>query len=300
MKLIQKIQSLRLPILALIWVCFFFGTTWLASKQGVKVMPALQLAAIRQFIAAFFYISYFWFKKVPWPKAKQWRTIFILSILNFVLSNGLSTWGVKYISSGLGAVIGAIFPLWIVIISFFNGERLSKLAVVGLLVSFSGVCIVFFDYLTDFIKPDFQLGIFLSVLATITWAIGSMYTKKKAKNFNPYFSIGLQMLISSILLFAYTGATGTSISLFQIPSQAWWSIAYLVVFGSITTFIALIYILQHLPTEVSSIYAYVNPIVAVILGAIIFNEPFTITLLIGVVVVILGIYLINRGIKKGS
>ncbi|MFK7049699.1 MULTISPECIES: DMT family transporter [Flavobacterium] len=300
MKLIQKIQSLGLPILALIWVCFFFGTTWLASKQGVKVMPALQLAAIRQFIAAFFYISYFWFKKVPWPKAKQWRTIFILSILNFVLSNGLSTWGVKYISSGLGAVIGAIFPLWIVIISFFNGERLSKLAVVGLLVSFSGVCIVFFDYLTDFIKPDFQLGIFLSVLATITWAIGSMYTKKKAKNFNPYFSIGLQMLISSILLFAYTGATGTSISLFQIPSQAWWSIAYLVVFGSITTFIALIYILQHLPTEVSSIYAYVNPIVAVILGAIIFNEPFTITLLIGVVVVILGIYLINRGIKKGS
>ncbi|MET3046219.1 DMT family transporter [Flavobacterium covae] len=299
MKLIQKIQSLGLPILALIWVCFFFGTTWLASKQGVKAMPALQLAAIRQFIAAFFYISYFWFKKAPWPKAKQWRTILILSILNFVLSNGLSTWGVKYISSGLGAVIGAIFPLWIVIISFFNGERLSKLAIVGLLVSFSGVCIVFFDYLADFIKPDFQFGIFLSVLATITWAVGSMYTKKKAKNFNPYFSIGLQMLISSILLFAYTGATGTSIGLLEIPSQAWWSIAYLVVFGSITTFIALIYVLQHLPTEVSSIYAYVNPIVAVILGAIIFNEPLTLTLGIGVTVVIFGIYLINKGIKKG-
>ncbi|MFK7001438.1 EamA family transporter [Flavobacterium oreochromis] len=300
MKLIQKIQSLGLPVLALIWVSFFFGTTWLASKQGVKAMPALQLVAIRQFIAAFIYISYFWFKKMPWPKAKQWRTILILSVLNFVLSNGLSTWGVKYISSGLGAVIGAIFPLWIVIISFFNGERLSKLAVLGLLVSFSGVCVVFSDYLADFIRPDFQFGILLSVLATITWAIGSMYTKKKAKNFNPYFSLGLQMLISSILLFAYTGATGTSISLFQIPSQAWWSIVYLVVFGSITTFIALVYALQHLPTEISSIYAYVNPIVAVILGAIIFNEPFTITLGIGVVIVILGIYLINKGIKKTS
>lgn len=298
MKPIKKIQSLGLPILALIWICFFWGTTWLASKEGVKHMPALQLAAIRQFLGAACYLGYFIFKKTPWPKGKQWKAILILSVLNFVLSNGLSTWGVKYISSGLGAVIGAIFPLWIVIISFFNGERLSKLAMIGLLVSFGGVCVVFSDYLADFIKPDFQFGIFLSVLATITWAFGSLYTKKKAKNFNPYFSLGLQMLISSILLFAYSGATGTSINITQIPSQAWWSIAYLVIFGSITTFVAFIYALQHLPTEVSSIYAYINPIVAVILGAFIFNEPLTITLSIGVVIVLLGIFLVNKGIKS--
>lgn len=293
----EKRKNLGLPILALIWVCFFWGTTWLASKEGVKHMPALQLAAIRQFLGAACYLVYFLFKKEPWPKGKQWRTIIILSVLNFVLSNGLSTWGVKYISSGLGAVIGAIFPLWIVIISFFKGERLSKLSITGLLVSFGGVCVVFSDYLADFIKPDFQFGIFLSVLATITWAFGSLYTKKKARNFNPYFSLGLQMLISSILLFAYSGATGTSINITQIPSQAWWSIGYLVVFGSITTFVAFIYALQHLPTEVSSIYAYVNPIVAVILGAFIFEEPLTITLSIGVVVVLLGIYLVNKGTK---
>ncbi|SHI37201.1 DMT family transporter [Flavobacterium terrae] len=298
MKPIKKIQSLGLPILALIWICFFWGTTWLASKEGVKHMPALQLAAIRQFLGAACYLGYFIFKKTPWPKGKQWKTILILSVLNFVLSNGLSTWGVKYISSGLGAVIGAIFPLWIVIISFFNGERLSKLAMIGLLVSFGGVCVVFSDYLADFIKPDFQFGIFLSVLATITWAFGSLYTKKKAKNFNPYFSLGLQMLISSILLFAYSGATGTSINITQIPPQAWWSIAYLVIFGSITTFIAFIYALQHLPTEVSSIYAYINPIIAVILGAFIFDEPLTMTLSIGVVVVLFGIYLINKGTRK--
>lgn len=294
----NKVKSLGLPTLALIWTCFFWGTTWLASKEGVKYIPALQLAAIRQFIGAFCYISFFLFKGAPWPKGKQWITILILSILNFVLSNGLSTWGVKYISSGLGAVIGAIFPLWIVVISFFNGEKLSRLAIIGLLVCFSGVCIVFYDYLADFMKPDFQFGIFLSVIATITWAFGSLYTKKKAKNFNPYFSLGLQMGISSILLFAYTGATGTSVNITQIPSQAWWAIAYLVVFGSLTTFVAFIYALQNLPTEVSSIYAYINPIIAVILGAIIFNEPLTLTLILGVLVVLLGIYLVNLAIKK--
>lgn len=285
-------------MLALIWTCIFWGTTWLASKEGVKHMPALQLAAIRQFIGAFCYISFFLFKKAPWPKGKQWKTILILSVLNFVLSNGLSTWGVKYISSGLGAIIGAIFPLWIVVISFFNGERLSKLALIGLLTCFGGVCFVFSDYLGDFLKPDFQFGIIISVLSTLTWAFGSLYTKKKAASFNPYFSLGLQMLISSILLFAYTGATGTSIAITQIPSQAWWAIGYLVVFGSITTFIAFIYALQHLPTEISSIYAYINPIIAVVLGAFVFNEPLTFTLVVGVVVVLLGIYLVNKAIKR--
>ncbi|WP_310559575.1 EamA family transporter, partial [Flavobacterium sp.] len=113
----SKINAIGLPILALCWVSFFWGTTWLASKEGVKYMPALQLAGIRQFIGGILYVGFFLYKKTPWPKGKQWKVIFILSILNFVLSNGLSTWGVKYISSGLGAIIGAIFPLWIVLIS---------------------------------------------------------------------------------------------------------------------------------------------------------------------------------------
>ncbi|WP_051269738.1 DMT family transporter [Flavobacterium suncheonense] len=285
-------------MLALLWVSFFWGTTWLASKEGVKHMPALQLAAIRQFLGASVYLLYFLYKKTPWPKGRQWKTIAILSILNFVLSNGLSTWGVKYISSGLGAIIGAVFPLWIVIISLFRGEKLSRWSIVGMVISFGGVCLVFYDYLADFLKPDFQFGIFLSVLATLTWAFGSLYTKKKAASFNPYFSLGLQMLISSLLLFAYTGATGTSIPLTEIPAASWWSIAYLVVIGSVLTFIAFIYALQHLPAEVSSVYAYVNPIVAVVLGALIFGEPLTMMIGIGGAVTIFGLYLVNRSMRK--
>lgn len=294
----SRLAAIGLPMLALIWVSFFWGTTWLASKEGVKHMPALQLAAIRQFLGAAIYISFFLYKKIPWPKGKQWKTIVILSVLNFVLSNGLSTWGVKYISSGLGAIIGAVFPLWIVIISLFQGERLSKWSIVGLLVSFGGVCLIFYDYLVDLLKPDFRFGIVLSVLATLTWAFGSMYTKKKAASFNPYFSLGLQMLISSIVLFAYTGATGTSINITQIPAESWWSIAYLVIFGSVFTFIAFIYALQHLPAEVSSIYAYINPIVAVVLGSFIFDEPLTTMIIIGGSVTLFGLYLVNRSIKK--
>jgi drug/metabolite transporter (DMT)-like permease len=295
----SKVNAIGLPILALCWVSFFWGTTWIASKEGVKHMPALQLAAIRQFIGGLLYISFFLFKKTPWPKGKQWKTIVILSILNFVLSNGLSTWGVKYISSGLGAIIGAIVPLWIVIITFFKGERLARLTVIGLIISFGGVCVIFYDHLSDFMIPDFRFGIILSLIATLTWAFGSLYTKKKAASFNPYFSLGLQMFISSILIFAYNGATGTSVSLSAIPAISWWSIAYLVVFGSVLTFIAFIYALQNLPAEISSIYAYINPIIAVILGAVIFGEVLNAAIAIGGGVTLFGLYMVNYSLRKG-
>ena len=261
-------------------------------------MPALQLATIRQFLGGIMYVGYFIIKKEPWPKGKQWSTILILAILNFCCSNGLSTWGVKYISSGLGAIIGAIVALWIVIISFFRGERLSRLSVIGLIISFCGVCVIFYDHLSDFLIPSFRFGIIISLISTLTWAFGTLYTKKKAATFNPYFSLGLQMFLSSIILFAYNGATGTSVSLSAIPAISWWSIAYLVVVGSILTFIAFIYALQNLPAEISTIYSYINPIVAIILGALIFGETLNAVIALGGSVTLFGLYMVNYSLRK--
>jgi drug/metabolite transporter (DMT)-like permease len=261
-------------------------------------MPPMQLVAIRQFLGGILYVGYFLFKKTPWPKRHQWKTILILSLLNFVLSNGLSTWGVKYISSGLGAILGAIFPIWIVIISYFRGEKLNSKAVIGIIICFSGVCIIFYEHLKDFLDPNFSFGIFLSIIATLTWAFGTLYTKKKAASFNPYFSLGLQMLISSLSLFTAIGATGSTIPLTEIPSNSWWSIAYLVIIGSVLTFIAFIYALQKLPAEINSIYAYINPVVAVILGAIMFGEPLTLHIAFGGFIVLVGLYLVNLALRK--
>ena len=293
-----KINAIGLPILALIWVGFFWGTTWIASKEGVRYIPGIQMAAIRQFIAGLLYILYFLFTKAPWPKGKQWKTIVILAILNFTLSNGLSTAGVKYISSGLGAIIAAIFPIWVVLISFFRGERIAKLAVTGTLISFVGICVIFYEHLGDFLIADFRLGIILSIIATITWAFGTLYTKKKAASFNPYFSLGLQMFISSILLFAYNGATGISVSLSEIPVNTWYAIAYLVIVGSLITFTIFIYSLQNLPPEVSSIYAYMNPVVAVLLGAVLFGESLSLSIAIGGTVTLFGLYLVNQSLRQ--
>jgi len=263
-------------------------------------MPALQLAGIRQLIGGLLYVGYFLMKKEPLPKGKQWKTIIILSILNFALSNGLSTWGVKYISSGLGAIINAIFPIWIGIITFFRGEKLAKLAIVGLVIAFAGVCVIFYEHLNDLLIPDFRFGIILLTLSTISWAFGSLYTKKKAATFNPYFSLGIQMLLSSILLLTITQTTGMAVPISTVPAASWWSIAYLVIIGSIISFIAYIYMLQKLPPEINSIYAYVNPIIAVLLGAVIFGEVLTVAIGIGGLITLSGLYMVNHSIKKNK
>jgi len=286
-------------LLALAWVCFFWGTTWLASKIAVQGgVPGLQVAGIRQFLAGTLYVIFFLVKKQPWPKGEQWITIIILSVLNFMLSNGLSYWGLQYISSGLGAIIGAIFPLWIVIISLFEGVRLPVKALTGLVLGFGGICIIFSDHLRDFLNADFTLGIILSVAATISWAFGTLYTKKHAANFNPYFSLGLQMFISSIALLGITGVTGQAVPLAAIPASSWWAILYLLIIGSILTFIAYLYSLQRLPTSLASLYAYINPVVAVLLGVLIFKERLNIYIAVGGAVTIAGVYLVNDAFRK--
>jgi drug/metabolite transporter (DMT)-like permease len=286
-------------VFALGLVCFFWGTTWIASKEGVRHMPALQLAGIRQFLGGLCYVGFFLWKKAPFPKGKAWRSILVLSLLNFILSNGLSTWGVKYINAGLGSIIGAIFPLWLVIIGLFTAkESLNKKAITGLLIGFSGICVIFYEHLNDFLDPDFRFGIFLSLTSTWSWAFGTIYTKKHAARFNPYFGLGLQMLISGCILFSGSYLTGHAVALSAIPWQSWTAIAYLVVFGSVISFIAYLYALQKLPTEQVSIYAYINPVIAVLAGWIMFGEMLTAFIIIGVLITLYGVYLVNKSVMK--
>jgi drug/metabolite transporter (DMT)-like permease len=290
-------------VFALALVCFFWGTTWVASKIGVKYMPSLQMAGIRQTLGGLCYVIFFLVKGVRLPARKEWGSILILSLLNFALTNGLSTWGLKHITAGLGAIMGAIFPLWLVVIGLFTSSgRIPTRAVIGLLIGFAGVCIIFYEHLHDFVNPDFRFGILISLAATWTWAFGTLYTKKKAAGFNPYFSLGLQMLISGFILLVFTQLVNTSetksaIPFTAIPWQSWAAVGYLVIFGSIISFIAYLYALQHLPTGQASVYAYINPIVAVLLGWLLFAENITIFIVIGGLVTLAGVYMVNRAFK---
>lgn len=300
---IHKKGSRAKAIFALALVCLLWGTTWVASKQGVRYMPSLQMAGLRQTLGGLCYVVFFILKGTKFPKGKEWITILVLSFLNFAMSNGLSTWGLKYISAGLGAIIGAIFPLWLVVIGLFSPRgKIPFKAILGLSLGFAGICIIFYEHLHDFLNPGFRFGIFISLIATWTWAFGTLYTKRQAGNFNPYFSLGLQMLISGVFLLIFTDLTSSptvpsAIPIANIPWQSWAAIAYLVIFGSVISFIAYLYALQRLPTEQASLYAYLNPVVAVLIGWIFFSEDLTAFIAIGGAVTLFGVFLVNRAFK---
>lgn len=282
-------------------VCVLWGTTWVASKEGVRHIPALQLAGLRQLSAGILYVSYFIITGAAFPKGKEWRPLLLLSLLNFILSNGLSTWGVKYISAGLAAIMGAIFPIWLVVIGLFTSkEKLPRQAITGLLLGFGGVCIIFYDHLQDFLNPEFRFGIMLSLFATWSWAFATITTKQQAANFNPYFSMGIQMLISGSILTIGTNVSGYAIPLQAIPWQSWAVISYMVLMGSVFSFLCYLYALQHLPTEQVSIYAYVNPVVALLLGVWLFDEKISLFIITGGAVALLGVWLVNKAFKNAT
>ncbi|MGN6435619.1 MAG: DMT family transporter [Agriterribacter sp.] len=288
-------------LLAVGVVCIFWGTTWLASKKGVRYMPALQLAGLRQILAGTIYLIFFFARGFRLPSRDQFIQFFWMSMLMIVMNNGFSTWSMRFIPSGLGAVIGAASPLWIALLStfVFKETKLNAITIIGLLLGSAGILVIFSDYLHDLFNSSFSIGILLNVIASVAWAFGTIYTVKNAKHVDPYFSLGWQMFIGGIILLLVAYFTGQYIPLQQAPAAAWFSISYLVIIGSIITYSAFIYALKRLPAAQVSVYAYINPIVAVIVGALLNNEKLTIVITSGTLITLIGIYLVNTGFKKG-
>lgn len=283
-------------------VSFFWGTTWLASKKGVETIPGLQLAGIRQLLGGSFYMIFFFIKGYRFPNPKQLIQFVWMSLLMFVISNGFSTWSLQYIPSGLGAVIGAIAPIWIALFSvmLFRETRLNLTTIIGLILGFAGIVVIFYDYLDALFNSSFAWGVVLGIVATMTWALGTLYTVRHAKDLNAYYSLGWQMFLSGIILIATSRLTGQYVPLSQTTPQTWYAIGYLVLVGSIITFAAFIYSLKRLPPAQASVYAYINPIVAVIIGAMLNSEKLNIFIGMGTLVTLLGVYLVNSGFRKAK
>lgn len=269
--------------------------------MGVMEIPALQMAYIRQFIAGICFVGFFmWYKKFPLPTAKQFKWLTVMAILMFVFANGLSTWSLKWIPAGLSALIGALYPLSVVIIErlFFKAQSLTKLTYIGLFLGLSGVVIVFYENAFDGIDISMLIGLLLSLFAMLSWSVGTIFLARNRANMNPYYGTGWQMLISSLILFTWAESSQPTVPFADISLKAWMVIFYLVLFGSVIAFIAFIYSMKKLPAAIASLYAYVNPMVAMLLGAVVVKEKLTINILWGSIVTLLGVYLVNMSIKR--
>jgi drug/metabolite transporter (DMT)-like permease len=281
-------------------VSILWGTTWMASKVGVKYIPALQLSGLRHLIGGGLYVLYFGLFKKMLPQKHQFIQIAWMSILMFVLSNGLSVLSVVYMPSGLGAVVGAIAPIWVVLFSVFVFKRIKikPQTILGIVMGFLGVVITFYEFLGDILHSNFSLGIIFGVISSITWALGTLFTAKQTKDMDPYFAMGWQMFVSGLILNTISFASGNFVNYKNIPAEGWYSIAYLVIIGSVIAFGAYIYALKRLPATLVSIHSYINPIVAILIGTVLMNEALTTFIFIGTIVTLVGVYIVKNSFQR--
>jgi drug/metabolite transporter (DMT)-like permease len=287
---------LALAITSIVW-----GTTWVASKIGVAEIPALQMAYIRQFFGGMFFVCFFLFyKKLKLPTRKEFVWLLIMALLMFVMANGLSTWSLQYIPTGLSALVGALYPLSVVIIErvFFKSKQMTVLTFIGLLLGITGIGIVFYENAFQHHPDGFIFGVALSVIAMLSWSVGTIIIVRNKTKLNPYYATGWQMLISAFILLIIAETTQPTIPLTNISVTAWGAITYLVLAGSLLAFIAFIYSMKKLPPAISSLYAYINPLVAMVTAAIVLHEKLTIYILWGAIVTLAGVFLVNYSLKR--
>lgn len=285
-----------LTLTSLLW-----GTTWVASKIGIQEMPVLQMTAIRQLIAGIIMVGFFMLKKgSSIPTRSQFRQIFFLSLFMFVLANGLSTWSLVYIPAGLSALLGALYPLSVVLIEylFFRKKGPDLLMGLGFVLGIAGVAIVFYENISVELTAAFLSGISLSLGAMLSWSMGTIFITNIRMELNPYYSTGWQMVMSSGMLYLMSVLVQPSIPLSDISLRAWGVIMYLVIFGSIIAFAAFIFSMKRLPVTIASLYAYINPLVAMVAGYFILNEKLTMFIFWGAIVTLAGVFIVNYGHKK--
>ncbi|MEO8172881.1 MAG: EamA family transporter, partial [Sediminibacterium sp.] len=237
-------------------------------------------------------------QRLPTKKEFGWLTL--MAILLFVSANGIATLALKTIPSGMGALISALYPLSVVIIErvFFRNTRITVVTFIGLLLGICGIAVVFYDNAFANHSEGYTWGVILSFVAMLSWSVGTIVLARTKLKINAYYATGWEMLISSFILMIMLLASGNTMPLSEIPLQSWGAITYLVIASNIITFIAFIYTMKHLEPAVASLYAYINPIIAIFVGSFLVNETITWKIIAGSVITLVGVFLVNLSLKK--
>jgi drug/metabolite transporter (DMT)-like permease len=287
--------------IALIFICIVWGTTYLGIRMAVMHYPAFLFAAIRQVASAAIIIAIGLAisRKVDLSRSNLVHQA-VVGFLLITVGNGLVTWGERSVPSGIAALICSLMPLVSVIASLviYKEEKVNMFIVIGMIVGFAGVGLIFKDDVSGITNKAYLVGILATFIATSSWAIGSIINKKRKSGINPIFNSGLQLLFGGLFLFIFSPLIDDYNEMNFMHPEVLWPMVYLVIFGSVLAYTAYMYALKELPVGVVSLYAYVNPLVAVLLGYLVLSEPLTWITALSFISIVTGVYLVNFGYRK--
>jgi drug/metabolite transporter (DMT)-like permease len=293
-------------LLAFAIIYFVWGSTFLAIRVGVREVPPLLLASMRFFVAGAVLFAWTRLTGTPSPSRREWLAVSLLALCIFVVDYGLLFWAEQRVPSGIAAVMLATIPVFMSLseIVVLRTQLLTLRLGVALLVGIGGVLVLVSRSVNIGEAPIDRAGAAALVIAALSWSIASALTRKLPLPASKVMSSGSQMLVGGILLAVAAAFFGEfrGFHVTAVSRNVWFALAYLIVAGSIVGFTAYVWLLHYeSPTKVGT-YAYVNPVVAVIIGYFLGGETVGPRTILGTMLVLVSVIVITttRGAKPAT
>src|SRR6185503_909345 len=284
--------------IALLALYIVWGSTYLAIRFSVETIPPFLHAALRFFISGA--ILFIWRRMAgdPAPTLSNWKSTAIVGTALLLGGSGLVAWAEQSVPSGIAALMISTSPFWLVLFEAMRagGTRPTWQAILGLVIGFGGVFILIGPSQITGAKNSFDtFGVILLLLAPLFWSMGSIYAKGADLPKSTLLGTGMEMLMGAVALFLVSLIRGelSGFSLGSVSMRSWLALAYLITFGSLIGFVSYGWLLHNAPVSLMSTYAYVNPVVAVLLGNLLADETLNGRILIAAAIIIGSVVLIN-------
>lgn len=294
---------------ALLVVYLIWGTTLAAMSIGVdSIAPAL-LACLRFSLAGILLVLFCLLKGEVWPRTSELKAHLIIAFLLFFAGNSLSCWAMQYISTGLGGVLIATTPFWMVGLSALMPprEKIDPWVMAALSVGFLGIVILLWPQLVmpQSVSFQFWIGVLCILITSFFWSAGSIYSRNRShaqlhsetetgiKPTSILMALGIQNLFAGIMLIPVCGLTH-ALENTHPTADGWWALVYLILLGTIAATSCYYYVLQTMPIAVTSTFAYVTPVITVLFGWFFLQEELPMTTTLGTSIILLAVYLVQR------
>jgi drug/metabolite transporter (DMT)-like permease len=286
----------RLALLAWIAVCLIWGTTYFGIAVALETMPPALMGGLRWTIAGLLLTGFLVARGERLPPRPRWGGIALMAFLLLGLGNGGVVYAEQWVPSGLAAVLVATSPFWMAGVEacLRDGERLTRATIAGLVVGFSGILVLVWPELSlgSANSRMFLLGVVALQIASLGWSLGSAYSRRHARADHILGTTALQMLAGGLMMVALGSAQGEW-SRLSFNSRTATALVYLSTIGAIGGFVAYTYALRHLAVSFVSLYAYINPVIAVALGVMFLAEPFDTRMMIAAALVFAGVAVVR-------
>lgn len=260
-------------LIAYLVVCVFWGSTYLAIKVGVTHLPPFLFAGLRFLVAGLLLLVIARALGDPLPRRSDWGTLTIVGVLLLAGGNAFVVWSEQYIGSGIASIFVVTVAMWTALFDALIPGGQSVLTwriVAGLLLGFLGTVLLVGATPAEILAAD-KRGPIALTLASASWAVGTVYAKRHPTQASPYMGAAIQMIVGGSLV-AMVGTVVGEWPAWHLNATGIGAIAYLVIFGSILGYSAYSYALRHAPATIVGTYAYVNPVIAVLLGWLLLHE----------------------------